>query len=196
MTLSFASRAMLALVIGSAVLVSAPPQSLADDAAQIDAMRKALEKYKDPYVAVKDLYLSTVACVYFDGTKEEGHIHYEKGAMGVHFVNLTVQGPLDPTRPNVLLYEPRDGKLNLVGAEWLVPLSVAKERPSLLGHEFLGPMEGHEPLIPAAFHHYDLHVWLFKDNPLGMFAATNPDVSCDEAQFKLLEKGTKIVPAQ
>jgi hypothetical protein len=26
--------------------------------------------------------------------------------------------------------------------------------------------------------HWSLHVWLWKDNPNGLFAAFNPDVSC------------------
>ena len=168
----------------------------ADEApkAEIDAMRKALSKYEDPYVAVRDLYLSTLGCVHFNGEKIEGHLNYAKGAMGVHLVNLTIQGPPDPLKPNVLVYEPVGGKLKLVGAEWLVPLAAAKGRPSLLGQPFQGPMEGHEPLIPKEFLHYDLHAWVFKDNPLGMFSATNPDVSCEGADFSLLEKPTKLVP--
>jgi hypothetical protein len=70
---------------------------------------------------------------------------------------------------------------------------VAKERPVLLGQPFQGPMEGHEPLIPQGFHHYDLHAWLFKDNPEGMFTPTNPNVSCNDAEFSLMEMPTKIV---
>ena len=168
----------------------------ADEAqkAQLDSMRQALSKYQDPYVAVRDLYLSTVGCVHYDGSKIEGHMDYPKGAMGVHFVNLTVQGPPDPLKPNVLIYEPDQGKLKLVAVEWLVPLAAAKGRPSLLDQPFQGPMEGHEPLIPQGFHHYDLHAWLFKDNPLGMFSPTNPDVTCDGADFTLLEMPTKLVP--
>ena len=168
----------------------------ADDVpkAEIDAMRQALAKYEDPYVAVRDLYLSTVGCVHYDGSKMEGHMDYPKGAMGIHFVNLTVQGPPDPKKPNVLIYEPDHGKLKLVAVEWLVPLAAAKGRPSLLGQLFQGPMEGHEPLIPKGFHHYDLHAWLFKDNPLGMFSPTNPNVSCDSADFSLLEMPTLMVP--
>src|SRR5512144_1119699 len=154
----------------------------ADDAqkAQLDALRQVLAKYEDPYVAVRDLYLSTVGCVHYSGEKIEGSMEYAKGAMGIHFVNVTVQGPPDPTKPNVLIYEPVGGKLQLVAAEWLVPLTAdTMERPSLFGQPFLGPMEGHEPLIPKGFVHYDLHAWLFKDNPLGTFAPTNPNVSCD-----------------
>jgi hypothetical protein len=93
----------------------------------------------------------------------------------------------------VLIYEPKGGKLHLVAAEWLVPLSAVKERPSLFGQPFQGPMEGHEPLIPQGFHHYDLHAWL-KDNPLGPFSPTNPDVSCEGYDFSLLEMPTKLVP--
>ena len=167
----------------------------ADDAleAQLDSLRQAFAKYEDPYVAVRDLYLSTVGCVHYDGSKMEGHMDYPKGAMGIHFVNVTVQGPPDPMKPNVLIYEPDGGKLRLVAVEWLVPLAAATERPSLFGQPFQGPMEGHEPLIPQGFAHYDLHVWLFKENPLGMFSPTNPNVSCDDADFSLLEMPTKLV---
>jgi hypothetical protein len=36
------------------------------------------------------------------------------------------------------------------------------------GQDFEGPRDGHEEGQPI---HYDLHTWLFKDNPSGMFAA-------------------------
>ncbi len=184
--LGCAAAFALGLGAGTAIAEDVPQ-------AEIDAMRTALAKYEDPYVAVRDLYLSTVGCVHYDGMKMEGHMDYPKGAMGIHFVNLTIQGPPDPLKPNVLIYEPVGDKLKLVAAEWLVPTAVAKERPVLLGQPFQGPMEGHEPLIPQGFHHYDLHAWLFKDNPNGMFSPTNPDVSCKDAQFSLMEMPTKIV---
>ena len=184
-----------AIVVASASLAALPAPVGAEEpnAAEIDAMREALAKYKDPYVAVRDLYLSTVGCVHYDGMKMPGHMEYPKGGMGIHFVNLTVQGPLDPKKPNVLIYEPVGDKLELVAAEWLVPVTVAKERPVLFGQPFQGPMEGHEPLIPQEFVHYDLHAWLFKDNPNGMFSPTNPDVTCEGYDFRLLEHPTKIV---
>jgi hypothetical protein len=186
---SFAAALALAMCAGIGTATAEDPTP-----AELDAIRKALSKYEDPYVAVRDLYLSTVGCVHYDGSTMEGHLNYAKGAMGIHFVNLTVQGPPDPLKPNVLIYEPLgNGKLKLVAAEWLVPLGLAKERPVLMGQEFQGPMEGHEPLIPQGFHHYDLHAWLFKDNPLGMFAPTNPNVSCDNAEFSLMEMPTKLV---
>jgi hypothetical protein len=85
--------------------------------------------------------------------------------------------------------------LKLVAVEWLVPLtSDTKQRPSLFGHPFMGPMEGYESLIPKEYVHYDLHAWLFKNNPLGMFASTNPDVSCKGYDFAIREKPTKMGP--
>ena len=49
-----------------------------------------------------------------------------------------------------------------------MPLATGvKERPQLFGRPFDGPMEGHHPLMPRDLHHYDLHVWLWKDNPAG-----------------------------
>jgi hypothetical protein len=186
------ARAAIVALAGLAA-AAAPATAEEPSKAELDAVREALAKYKDPYVAVRDLYLSTVGCVHYDGMKMPGHMEYPKGGMGVHFVNLTIQGPLDPKRPNVLVYEPVDGKLQLVAAEWLVPVTVAKERPVLFGQPFQGPMEGHEPLIPQEFVHYDLHAWLFKDNPNGMFSPTNPDVTCEDYDFSILEHPTKIV---
>ena len=192
MKAGFITRAIV-VALASLAALPAPVSAEEPSAAELDAIREALAKYKDPYVAVRDLYLSTVGCVHYDGMKMPGHMEYPKGGMGVHFVNLTVQGPLDPKKPNVLIYEPVGDKLELVAAEWLVPVSVAKERPVLLGQPFQGPMEGHEPLIPQEFVHYDLHAWLFKDNPNGMFSPTNPDVTCEGYDFRLLEHPTKIV---
>ena len=70
--------------------------------------------------------------------------------MGIHFLNPELIAPVpDPMRPDLLLYEPNGDKLRLVGAEWFIPLSTGvKERPTLLGQPFDGPMEGHEPLMP------------------------------------------------
>ena len=87
------------------------------------------------------------------------------------------------------------GKLQLVAAEWFVPVSPqVKQRPRLFEQPFDGPMEGHHPLMPKALHHYDLHVWLWKDNPAGMFAPTNPNVKCPKGPYTLEETSPRIVP--
>jgi hypothetical protein len=162
---------------------------------ELQQVRAALEKYKDPVVAVRDGYFSTLACINFPHESMPGYMQYPKGAMGVHFLNPALVSPqLDPLKPQILLYEPdANGKLQLTGVEWFVPLAIAKERPKMFGHEFLGPMEGHEPVMPAEMAHYDLHVWLFKENPEGMFAPTNPAVKCTGYSYAFDEHSTKMV---
>jgi hypothetical protein len=110
-----------------------------------EKIRVALEKYHDPYVAVRDGYLSTIGCVHYPKPGGAGQIAFAIGGMGIHFLNPELIGPVpDPMRPTILLYEPSGDKLRLVGAEWFIPLSTGiKERPTLFGRPFDGPMEGH-----------------------------------------------------
>jgi hypothetical protein len=37
--------------------------------------------------------------------------------------------------------------------------------------------------------HYDLHVWLYRDNPNGMFAQFNPNVSCAHGNAQMASHG-------
>ena len=163
---------------------------------ELEKVRAALEKYQDPYMAVRDGYFSTVGCVYYLQKGGPGRLPYSAGGMGIHFLNPQLVGPVpDPMRPPILLYEPEGGKLKLVGAEWFVPLATGiKERPTLFGRPFDGPMEGHEPLMPKELRHYDLHVWLWKENPAGLFSATNPKVSCKGYAHSLAEEAPLVVP--
>jgi hypothetical protein len=62
-----------------------------------------------------------------------------------------------------------------------------------LGPAIHGTNGGTRPLIPKEYVHYDLHTWLFKKNPLGLFAATNPDEHCECYDFSILEQPTKMV---
>jgi hypothetical protein len=160
-------------------------------------IRAALDKYRDPVVAVHDGYLSSVACVeYPKGGGSEGTMHYAPGGMGVHFLNLQFIGPtLDPTKPQVLIYEPDGDRLRLAAAEWFVPAQAAGQtRPAIFKQELQGPMEGHEPVQPKGMHHYDLHVWLWKENPAGTFSPTNPAVTCPKGGYSFAEHAPKMVP--
>src|SRR6185295_19636933 len=114
--MKFTKSACVFAAILSFVSMTAVAPAAAQDQykAQIDALRKAMEKYQDYKVAVRDLYLSTVGCVHYAGEKIPDHMVYAKGAMGVHFVNLTIKGPPDPMKPNVLIYEPVGKNLRLV----------------------------------------------------------------------------------
>jgi hypothetical protein len=106
------------------------------------------------------------------------------GGMGLHYANpeYLEDGTLDVTKPEVLVYQPTpSGKLRLGAVEYFQAdadqdLDTDDDRPSLFGLPFDGPMHGHEPGMPK---HYDLHVWLYRHNPAGLFAAWNPRVDCD-----------------
>jgi hypothetical protein len=164
--------------------------------AELQKVRAALEKYQDPYVAVRDGYFSTLGCIEYPKAGGAGRVPYPAGGMGIHFLNPALIGPnVDVAKPPILIYEPQpSGKLRLVAAEWFVPLATGiKERPQLLGRPFDGPMEGHEPLLPQALHHYDLHVWLWKPNPAGLYSPTNPDLKCTGYPFALSEEAPPIV---
>ena len=164
----------------------------------LEEVRAALDKYQDPILAVHDGYFSTLACVQYPAAGGPGQMPYQPGGMGVHFLNVGLIGPtLDPLHPQVLLYESAGDKLRLVAAEWFVPLSApVTARPQLFGHQFDGPMEGHHPIMPEMMHHYDLHVWLWKKNPTGMFSPTNPTVKCAKPGYSLSEQAPRLVPAQ
>lgn len=115
---------------------------------------------------IRDGYLSTEVC-----------IAYTDGGMGVHFINMATVGPtIKPEQPQVLIYERTGGKLKLAAAEGFVPLAASAEQPSIFEHPLDGPMDGHAPLLPADLRHWDLHVWLWKHNPAGVFNSVNPDL--------------------
>ena len=161
---------------------------------ELQKVREALDKYQDPIVAVHDGYFSTLGCVEYPKPGAAGQVPYPAGGMGVHFFNVTLMGKLDPLAPQVLVYQPVGGKLHLVAAEYFIPLSPEiKERPQLFGHPFDGPMEGHHPLMPHELKHYDLHVWLWKNNPAGLFSPTNPDVKCPKSGYTFQETAPNLV---
>jgi hypothetical protein len=104
------------------------------------------------------------------------------GTMGYHFTNqaLMADDTLDPLRPEILIYAPKDGALRLVAVEYWKrdadgDLATADDRPTILGQAFQGPMPGHNPSMPV---HYDLHVWIHESNPAGTFALFNSSISC------------------
>ena len=103
------------------------------------------------------------------------------GGMGVHLENpaLMANPSLDIRRPEILVYEIKsNGRLRLVALEYFEAASQTTTSPTLFGQTFQGPMAGHHPGMPE---HYDLHVWVWKPNPSGMFAQFNPNVHCPAA---------------
>ena len=140
---------------------------------QLRQARQATEVFRDVDAAIAAGYQPSNEC--------EDDPKY--GAMGVHYANpqLIADGVLDVARPEILVYEPtRDGGLRLVAIEYFQvdadqDLHTDADRPWLFDVPFDGPMFGHTPDMPI---HYDLHVWLYRHNPAGLFAMWNPAVQC------------------
>jgi hypothetical protein len=138
----------------------------------IDAVRQAIREFADVNAAIAAGYRPFLGCV--SGPQE--------GAMGIHYVNgdLVGDGELDVQRPEALMYEPRNGRLQLVGVEFIV-LAQAwdasnQSPPTLMGQLFHLNGSPNRYGIPAF---YELHVWTEKTNPNGPFADWNPRVSCE-----------------
>ena len=110
--------------------------------------------------------------------------HHSNGAMGYHYGNMALfDAKVELLAPEVVMYEPlKGGKMKLVGMEYIVPIDAWKEaghniadpndRPELLGQKFT-----QHSSLPI----YKLHIWLWRDNPTGMFKDWNPKVSCAAA---------------
>lgn len=115
--------------------------------------------------------------------------------MGYHRVNVALRGGaadpaagdavVDISKPEMLMYERTAmGAMNLVGVEYIV-FKAAWERvrgvgaapPEILGHPLLASSHTF-PGNASPIDHYELHVWVWKDNPLGMFAPYSSTVSC------------------
>jgi len=136
-----------------------------------DAVRNATDRYRDVNNAVADGYVQFQGCV--SGP--------ERGAMGVHYAKFALfDGALDVSTPEVLVYEPRNGGLHLVAAEYVADAAAwhavhPSDQPQLMGH-LLQFAPGPNRYGPDAF--YELHVWAWRQNPSGTFADWNPRVSC------------------
>lgn len=171
-------------------------------AADVDLgdMRASTEKYKDINVALADGYITPDNhCVSAAG---EG-LPPELGAMGIHYIHpamLKITGTeprvdgestyTDWSQPSILIYEPQaDGSLELVAVENLVfeaawQAAGMGAAPMLNGRTWdhmaddaSTPGDEAHGFMP----HYDQHVWLFRENPMGVLMPFNPNVTCEHA---------------
>jgi hypothetical protein len=96
------------------------------------------------------------------------------GGMGFHYGNVAlIDGTARVAEPELLLYEPEsNGQLGLVAVEYIIPYTFRSRDatpPVLFGREFKQN---------DVFQLWALHAWVWKDNPSGIFADWNPQVTC------------------
>ncbi|WP_236045176.1 MULTISPECIES: hypothetical protein [Pseudooceanicola] len=183
-----------------AVVAACAPLSLSAAEVDLDALRASVEKYKDINVALADGYIPPDNhCV---SAKGEG-LPPELGAMGIHYIHpallkITATEPrvdgestyTNWSQPSILIYEPQaDGSLELVAVENLVfeaaweaaatgeDLSINGRAWDHMADDANTPGDEAHGFMP----HYDQHVWLFRDNPMGVLMPFNPSVTCDHA---------------
>lgn len=159
---------------GDRTLRTAHHHEPAIDNALVRIVRESTERFHDVTVAEAEGYHLLFGCV--SGP--------DSGAMGLHYVNLALvgDGELDPSRPEIVIYEPTaNGRLRLVGADYLVFAEAWDKKgagtPQLMG-QLLHLFESPNRFGLPAF--YTLHVWAWKQNPTGMFVNWHAKVSCDE----------------
>ena len=162
-------------------------------------VRAATERFRDVEVALAEGYIRDPMDLC--DTAEMLGQPAELGAMGIHYFRpdlLGIAGPPNPRvdgngihtdfrNPAILIYEPQaDGSLELVAVENLVFARAWEAAghdapPSFHGVTYDTMMD--DPATPVdeahLFEpHHDRHVWIYRDNPNGVFAPFNPAVSC------------------
>ncbi len=136
----------------------------------VGIIRSATAQYVDNVMAATSAgYSAALGCV-------SGPDH---GAMGIHYGNGSLgNGPIDPTHPQALIYEPQpDGGLKLVAVEFIILASALppNSAPQVDGHLMLYVDGPNRYGLPPFF---ELHVWAWRDNPQGSFVDWNNHVSC------------------
>lgn len=174
-----------AVAVFATVGLAAPTAQAAvspDAQKALDAVKASHAKYMDPKVAVAAGFMPTDECAV---NPADGSV------MGYHYVNpKLLSAPPTESAPPILVYQPSaDGGRKLVAVEYFKPdadqnLATSDDKPTLFGTPFDGPMEGHSPDMPK---HYDLHAWLWQDNPDGVLADWNPEGSCKVADGQVSE---------
>lgn len=164
----------------------------------LEAVRAATEKYLDVQVALAEGYIPDPMNLCVTSAMEGQPA--QLGAMGIHYfrpdlVGITATTPrvdgtgthTDFLTPAVLIYEPAaDGSLELVAVENLVFQKAWKEAgntapPAFHGQEYYGMVDNPVTEVDEAHGfepHYELHFWLYRENPAGPFMPFNTRATC------------------
>ena len=168
------TKTLVGVAVTAIVLLAAPSPANAG-AADLSTVRAATAHFQQIDAATAAGYgrfldAASIACIETPGV----------GVMGIHYVNgaLVSNGVVDATTPEALVYQPiGNGKLRLVAVEYIVFYSMwaGSSKPSLFGQDFKLIGTPNRYGIPAF---YELHAWVWQNNPSGMFKDWNPSGSC------------------
>ncbi|MEP7055327.1 MAG: hypothetical protein ABI912_08780 [Actinomycetota bacterium] len=150
----------------------------AAESSSLDRARAGTARYRNFEAAGREGYglltdAAGIACIDNPGVGGMG-IHYAKGA-------LVADPALNAAKPEVLVYAPEsNGRLRLVALEYVVLQSAWEQAghaapPTLFDQQFELVPAGNRYGLPPF---YELHAWIWKENPRGMFDDWNPRVSC------------------
>jgi hypothetical protein len=187
------------LIAAGVVVASACSDAAANEEPTLEQVRAATERYRDVNVALAEGYVPDPM-----GLCEMAPMMgqpAELGGMGIHYGRMDllritsapgtrVDGEgthTDFLRPSILIYEPMaDGSLELVAVENLVFIKAWEAAghtapPSFHGVPYDLMVDDPATAVDEAHHfepHYDRHVWIYRENPNGVFAQYNPTVTC------------------
>ena len=196
-----AAAASMTALAGAATVEATREPTLAE-------VRVATERFNDVKVALAKGYIRDPGnmCETADMMGRPASL----GAMGVHYFRpdlLGITAPPNPRvdgtgthtdfrQPAILIYEPQaDGSQKLVAVENLVFAKAwhaagNARPPKFHGVEYDAMTDDPATKVDEAHMfepHYDRHVWLYRDNPNGMFAQFNPNVSCKAHSARMAE---------
>ena len=162
-------------------------------------VRRLTERFRDVNVALAEGYIRDP----FDmcETAEMMGRPAALGAMGIHFFRpdlLGITRPPSPRvsgtgthtdfrQPSILIYEPKaGGSLELVAVENLVFADAWRaaghsDRPTFHGVPYDAMADDPSTALDEAHMfepHFDRHVWIYRENPNGVFTPLNPAVTC------------------
>lgn len=188
--------------------------------AALQEVREATEKYRNLEAAREAGYVRDPMnrC---EAATDQGK-PVQLGGMGVHYfrpdlLEITEEKPrvngtgthTDFKEPGVLVYEPQaDGSMELVAVENMVFREAwdaeHDSRPSFHGLEYYTMTDNPRTEVDEAHMfrpHYELHLWVHRENPIAVYSEWNPRVTCEQhepadAAAESTEDSTGPAPAR
>ena len=158
----FLSSALVGVALSAAIAPALKRPAAAEPT--LDAIRTATVRFKDVKVALAEGYIADPMNM-CEAAESMGK-PAELGVMGIHYVRPDLLGITAPPNP-------------VFKAAW--EQAGNTEPPSYQGIPYDTMIDDPATAIDEAHNfapHYDRHIWLYRDNPNGIFAQFNPNATC------------------